>query len=365
MTRMYQPSSNRKTPYEIGSYFCFGKQEFNHERAFLNPLDSSYTYFSTCRSAIDLILSRIDCKTKKALLPAFTCHAVVEPFVIKGFKVAPYTINKDFSTSIEEFIETVEKEKPGVILLHDYFGFDTNKELRNSGVIESIITQGIVVIVDQTQSMFSDYEQLHGNYVVGSIRKWMGIPDGAFSNVRAADLIEDSELVLAKSEAMNYKYAYLIEGTGEKGKVLPLYRKAENILDSRNDSFAMSEISKIIFQNTDIEQLKKRRIENYKCLLRGIESSEKLVVPHQYLEAETPFYFPVFCKSSRSAFQTYLAKYSVYATVIWGCPDEFVNLIDQRAKDIYQEILCIPCDQRYDSDDMKYICNLINDFQFS
>lgn len=361
MTKEFLDAEN---PYEIGSYFYFSQEELDGNTQCLNPLNPEYTYLSTCRSAINEILSKTKNEKKIALLPAFTCHAVVEPFVKNGYDVVPYPINRDFLTSADEFLDVINKVEPDVVLIHDYFGFDSNKGLRDSGAIQSIEDKGTTVIIDQTQSMFSEYPQLQGNYVVGSIRKWLGVPDGAFTNIKIDNLEEDSELIGAKCSAMNYKYAYLHKAEGEKENVLPLYKKAENILDAREQPYAMSEISKKLFQRMDLDQICRKRIDNYNSLSQGICLSEHIVIPHLLSEGEIPFYFPIYVRKRRSDFQTYLAKHKVYATVIWGCPEEFENLIDYRAKDIYREILCIPCDQRYNSEDMEYICDLINTYQF-
>ena len=54
----------------------------------------------------------------------------------------------------------------------------------------------------------------------------------------------------------------------------------------------------------------------------------------------------------------YLQERKIYISMLWP------NVIETEAKDSYeyylaQNILPIPCDQRYDSDDMKYIATMI------
>ena len=64
---------------------------------------------------------------------------------------------------------------------------------------------------------------------------------------------------------------------------------------------------------------------------------------------------------NRRELQIYLAKYHIYLPVIWPIDDEEV-LIDDEIGYIYQNILCIPVDQRYDKNDMERIVKLINEF---
>ena len=369
MTKVFQCSSNRKIPYEIGSYFYFNEIIQNKTEKLNDIFGRQYTYLSTCRSAIRIILSQLSENNKVALLPAFTCHAVVEPFVNCGYSVEPYSINKDFSVKPKQFLEDVERVNPSVILIHDYFGFDSNAALRQSSLLEKLKEQGIVVIIDRTQPMFSFYPQLEGNYVIGSLRKWMGIPDGAFLNFSVGEFVgelhEDNELIAAKRKAMTYKNSYIRQGIGKKETVLELYKSAEQILDSRNQAYAMSDISRELFMDTDLDEMRVSRRKNYEKLANGIQNTENIHIPHPNLQDnEVPFYFPVFIRNSRADFQSYLARNSIYATVIWGCPQEFTRKIDVIAEDIYREILCIPCDQRYTQNDMDYICKVINKYSF-
>lgn len=365
MTKIFQCSSNQKIPYEIGSYFYFNETIHNKSEKLNDIFGKQYAYLSTCRSAIRIILSQLSENNKVALLPAFTCHAVVEPFVNCGYSVEPYSIKKDFSVEPKRFLEDVERVNPSVILIHDYFGFDSNAALRQSVLFERLKERGIVAIIDRTQSMFSFYPQLEGHYVIGSLRKWMGIPDGAFVNLFIGELCEDLELVAAKRKAMTYKDSYIRQGIGKKETVLELYKSAEQILDSRNQVYAMSGVSKELFMDTDLDEMRVSRRKNYEKLANGIHYSENIHIPHLDLQDnEVPFYFPVFIKNSRADFQSYLARNSIYATVIWGCPKEYEGKIDMIAEEIYREILCIPCDQRYTQKDMDYICKIINKYLF-
>lgn len=353
---------------EIGSYFSISPVDLKKCND-LNYLHvdpgNDVIYLSTCRSAIGTVLSRLDNSNKKALLPAFTCHAVVEPFVKNGYEVFPYPVSSDFSTDLEKFIAFINDIKPSVILLHDYFGFKTNKTICDSGVLDELRSKGIKVIVDLTQSMFSSYQQLSADFYVGSIRKWMGIPDGAFLKniVSKNSLKEDTELENNKLEAMLYKHEYLNNDQGEKNVLLSLYKKAEMLLDSRERSYKMSKTAWNLFHYYDVKAFNKARRENGIFLIDELKNIEQIELPLKNVDEQTvPFYIPVFVKECRKELQNYLASNNVYATVIWSCPEEFNTKIDTISKNIYDEILCIPCDQRYCQEDMKYICDLIRKF---
>lgn len=353
---------------EIGSYFSINPNDAltKEENSLLESFFEKNTVFlSTCRSAIKEILSSVEDKKKVALLPAFTCHAVVEPFEKAGYQVFPYPVRKNLRVDPSYFWETVKEIEPSIILIHDYFGFDSNRRLIESDVVAKCKEAGITIIEDRTQSMFSSYQRLKADYYVGSIRKWMGIPDGSFAvgTGISQPKQEDAELTEAKRRAMVYKHNYLFAGEGEKQNVLPLYRKAEDILDSRQEAYAISKLSEKLLSIYDIPAFCQRRKENCQRLIEGLERFNFVEIPFECVSPnETPFYLPVFVRQNRRELQRYLAENGVFATIIWGCPDAFVAKIDSDAKQIYGEILCIPCDQRYSINDMDYICALFANY---
>lgn len=361
-------SEFNKRAKEIGSYFDISPNDIENSKVedIFMPFGEA-VYLSTCRSAIDLVLNECLDKNKVALLPGFTCHAVVEPFIKKGYEVIPYSITSDLKINIDDLEDKIENFQPSVILFHDYFGFDTNGCLRKSGFFNKVKKSGIKIINDQTQSMFSSYTRLVGDYYLGSIRKWMGIPDGAYllGASKEYSIVYDEELEQAKVSAMIYKHDFLFKGEGTKEELLTKFRKAEVVLDSREKPYAISNITKALMNHYDIDELKWKRKINGQVLLESILKNDYLTSPFKNVKAEeVPFYIPIFVGKNRKAFQGYLAQNNVFATVIWGCPEEFVDRINDETQMIYDEILCIPCDQRYSVEDMKYICKLLNDYKW-
>ena len=60
----------------------------------------------------------------------------------------------------------------------------------------------------------------------------------------------------------------------------------------------------------------------------------------------------------RKALQSELIKDAIYAPIIWPVEDEAV-LINDEVKYMYEHLLAIPCDQRYDVVDMQRIIEII------
>lgn len=330
-----------------------------------NILMQGESYLSTCRSCIGLCLDQITDSNKVALLPSFTCESVLAPFLSRGYKVHPYPITADLSIDWDSFYSRIKTIRPSVILVHSYFGFNTTESIREK--IYQLKSEGYILIEDMTQSMFSSTKPLDADFHVGSIRKWLPIPDGAFTTAHTSATIEDNELAKAKLLALKLKGEYILNGRGEKALFRSKFNEAEAILDSRSKPYSMSRISKTIFNQTDIKEMIEVRRNNYRYLLNLILQSpllsKKLTVVLGQLPTEVcPFHLPVFVKENRKALQTFLAGNDIYATIIWACPKEFSDLINIEARYIYDNILCFHVDQRYGITDMRRIVNVLTDF---
>lgn len=324
------------------------------------------SYVSTCRSAIGLCLDELSVKRKVALLPSFTCESVLHPFLKRGYEVFPYPIGRDLKIHWEQFKSVVNDKMPEVILTHPYFGFNTTEDLSNH-ISELRTNEKIILIEDMTQSMFSGFKTLPANYHVGSIRKWMPVPDGAFTTAPFYTYEEDVELVEAKIKALTEKGDYILNGKGNKESFRKDFSIAEGILDSRDKAYSMSSTAREIFAHTDIGKLTDIRRMNYQYLLNHILDDSilyrRLAIILDELSYEVcPFHFPVYVREGRSELQQYLAKNDIYATVIWGCPKEFEALINEEARFIYDHILCFHVDQRYNIGDMKRILTTLSEY---
>lgn len=300
---------------------------------------------------------------KIALLPAFTCHSVLLPFLNYGYEVFPYCVKEDLTVDWEKFKTSVEEIHPDVVLLHSYFGFNTISGGEN--LIEELKKQGVAVVEDLTQRLYSSFDGIGANYQVGSLRKWMPIPDGAvlMGLNMEQPTNEDIELSDAKMKAMFHKGEYLLKGQGDKQQFRTEYAEAEHILDSRSDTYRMADASRRIFNSTNIEEMANLRRDNYKRLaLRLKEFAAIEMICPELPDDIVPFMMPVLVKNGRKELQQFMASHDIYPTVIWACPDEFKDKIDSTARMIYDNILCFHIDQRYTYAEMERIGNILEEY---
>lgn len=352
---------------EIGSSFSdksFSDQHVSYPVNIVGLKGSEQAVFlSTGRSCISEILKFISVKHKKAIIPSFTCDSVVEPFFEAGYEVFPYRINLDLTIDTESMKKLISSVNPSVILFHRYFGFDTCHEIRD--VIKNT-SYDAIIIEDETQYMFSEKRYHWADYRIGSIRKWGPIPDGAFlvSNgfVLNQPTEKDNEFISIETSAMTEKQAF-IDGKTTNKHYMELFVQGREYIDKQKSTYSMSEVSSAAIAKAFSSQFLKSRKSNAAELINGLRGYNWLTPVFDCVPEEvTPFMVPVLVHKKRKELQQYLSSQKIYATVIWGCPERLKDKIGSTEKQIYNEILCIPCDQRYTTVDMVRICAAINHF---
>lgn len=355
---------------EIGSNFFEKEKERSIGKNFIDKND--LVYLDSGRNAIRLVLKNLKLENKIALLPAYTCHTVIEPFITKGYKVFFYDVNKNFNIDERNFEELVEKVMPSVILIHAYFGKDTLRNIRQ--YLLKLRENGIIIIEDITQLLLKDNkDEKTADFIVGSIRKWCSIPEGGFvknnTNIKLEinKYNQNAKLVEKKVEASEIKKEYSQTMKNElKNKYLELYKEAENLLDkNEKEIFVMSNYTKNLIERYDFEYIKRKRKENYKYLYDNLKNIGYIENGLGILEQdETPLYFPLFVKKgNREELQKYMAENNIYCPIIWPMPGEYIKDINMYyCSNIYKEIICIPCDQRYDLGDMQRVVDKVKEY---
>lgn len=356
---------------EIGSNFWLDPHQHYGNATLGTPEQfycsgSDYAWLSTGRSAIRFVISSIEernpKKKKVAVLPSFTCDTVIAPFFQAGYEVYYYQVSKDLTATAGHILNTAFEYDAAIVLFHRYFGFDT-LDCQIDIMCERLREAGISTIEDCTQCLYSMIPRGAADYYVGSIRKWVGTPDGGFAVCRAGKftkkpVFSDVELERAKVSASYTKYEYIIHHQGDKGRMLAMYREAEDLLDNQRTVFAISDTSAKVQANLDKEELVRKRRNNYKLLEVSLTSKVSRVFSLK--EGVVPLYFPILV-DDRASLQRCLIDNAVYAPIVWP-KDEFQPIQSKETEHLYQHMLCIPIDQRYDNDDMNRVIGVINCF---
>lgn len=347
-------------------------------------------YTASGREAIALALSSLEKENpsicKKCLMPAYMCDTVFIPFEKEGWELVFYHIGKDMKADEQEMIRLIEEQKPGMLFIHPYYGVDTWKEFRS--VLAAYQGQGLLLMEDVTQSYYlqSDFS---ADYIVGSLRKWYAVTDGGFVTTNHSlysNSVGNGELFARRRlEMQTKKWDYLEAIRNRQGfdalekqqwveKVLPQLikekeeylaenRQLENELDHYKLITAVSGLASNMLMTVNEKACEECRNANYKILHYGLQNRKSLVLVFpEYEESAAPLYLPVYMEN-RDALQRYLREKDIYVPVLWPVGKENTDCLSEAEQYIFSHLAAVPMDQRYGTEEMERIIDVIKEYE--
>lgn len=351
---------------EIGSIFPLSNQALCEAEATEMHLSDDKVYYSLCREALSDIAVSLSSSNRKVLIPAYTCQTVITPFEEAGWECFFFPIKRNLRIDITGFLEAVSRHNPSVIVIHPYFGMELNAEEESALQFAS---QDATVVLDLTQCLFSTKRYPFVAFTVGSYRKWFPIPDGGFLENNhglfpiSQPKTENTEFTEREIAAMYLRGQYF--GNAEqrtKTISIRLSKAADHLAESNITPHRISSVAYNLLQKEGFDIVQQSRIHNFAFLYQHIQDCDKVKKVCQNLADVTtaPLYFAIYV-DDRSRLQRLLAQNAIYAPVIWSVRDEKL-LIDEEVRYIFGHVLAIPCDQRYNEDDMRRVVEIINNF---
>ena len=263
----------------------------------------------------------------KIHIPKFLCSCVAEVCREESVEILYYSIGEDLLPS------GLSKTDEWVYLVN-YYGQITNEK------IQSLRGEYPSLIVDNVHAYFQ--KPVDGLDTIYSCRKFFGVPDGAFmhSDVNVDNLgldvsYERMKHVLGRFErSASELYGEYLESEKEVGAwpVLKMSRLTENLLRGIN-----------------YDTVRKTREENFSFLNEHLQKYNRLKVEN----VPGPYMYPLYVEDGGEIRKRLLTK-KIYIPTLW--PDVF-EICDKRELeyDMAENILPLPCDQRYDMNDMEYM----------
>ena len=350
---------------DIGSIFpLYDSDLMNSQSEYIDDLKDGKILLSLCREAIYAIARSLDSSEKIVLLPAYTCDTVIAPFKELGWKCVYYPVDLQLRIEVNATLDLYNQSQASLILVHPYYGKDLNDE--EIALLETIHERGCKTAVDLTQCIFSHQRLQCVDYYLGSYRKWYAIPDGGYLESKDgvemfdSELEEDEEFVTLQRDAMYLRGLYYQTDNEEvKSISRRLNKMAVEMTDFHITPHRMSAYSCGLLKNENARLNQERRYANYVFLLNGLKAVDgcEMLCDNLAEVTSAPLYFMIYV-NDRSDLQRDLAEQHIYAPVIWPVVYDEV-LINDTIKYIYDHILAIPIDQRYDKHDMGTIVDVI------
>lgn len=309
-------------------------------------------WYLSGRCALRAIIKELKtCRT--VAMPSWCCVSMVKPFVDAGIKVRFYPVYWD-GDLIQE-----PRHDCDALFLMDYFGYA-------SAPLDIADYRGIV-IRDVTHSIFAA-EYTDADYYFGSLRKWVGVWTGGYAWTRDGHALpmeyaDDLGYTALREKAMQQKNRYINGYPDAQGHrvtdkgYLKLFAAAEDCLDHVGIAPA-AERDVRLAELMDVKAIKARRRSNAAVLRAAFP--EWLVFP-EMMETDCPMFVPVLVPDGkRDALRSFLIKYEIYCPVHW--PVSEYHVLSSRELELYENELSLVCDQRYDTEDMQRIAEMIKLF---
>lgn len=292
------------------------------------------------------------------LIPALACDSMITPFKKYNHEVKYYKLNRDYSIDVEYLSSLIpDKASPILFLYIDYFG---NKALNDYQLNELKINfPNLVFIEDRTHNLFVDNKrQFKSDFTIASLRKWVNIPDGGLlwtdRKLMNQEFSEDLNFFESRLKAQCLRNEFFKTGD-ELTKIS--YRKVfSTVTDSIDEDLLpglMSEYSRELLKQIDFTQINETRKKNTSILISELNG-------FNFVQKEIGLgdVYVAILIENRDKIQRELASKGIFCTIIWPLSDEQKEIC-RIAKYTEEHILTIYCDQRYTSEDMKYVAKCI------
>lgn len=363
-------NETEKNAWEIGKWYAISPETLQgtEEQKDTDKLK----FFSIGREAISHILKTNRSPKKTALLPNFTCFTVLDPFEQERWDMNFYRYNKDLTVNDEYFLNVFNKIKPSVCAFQALSGMGfTEKENR---LIDYARQNGCMTVVDQTQDIYNSRNNPSVDYYCGSLRKWYPFPDGAFLYSEKLpiygcdDLKENSIYRTSMGLCMFARY---LDSVYDDPFFDYLFRfmwdfSVSYIGGTEIATHTMSDYSRKVLMQQNETVNSERRIKNFRYIYQGIKGLKTVKPAFASIERlqSVPLSFPIYVKNRRS-FSTFLRSKGIATQLLWSKPPYIKanTETDETTEFIYNHILSLPCDQRYDLDDMEKMVGIICDYE--
>lgn len=313
---------------EIGGHFIF-------ERFDDNQYHDTNLLLSSGRNCLRYIIQKRNIKTIH--LPYFLCETLEDICRKENVEIKFYFIDKDFSPLISK--DNLRENE--FVYIVNFYGMIPPSKLKE---LESTFKN---VIIDSTHDFF-DKTKFDAD-IIYNYRKYFGVPDGACI---ISDLKLDNSY--PKSDSSKKVEELILREEKDMFQHYDTFQEADRFF-SGEDICLMSDFTRNYLSAINYDKAKTKRESNFRCLQAELEKYNKMDLSSTCLNYMYPLYV-----DNGEELRKFLKENNVYSLMLWP------NVLGNGASDVEVEyvknIVLLPIDQRYGSNEMQYISDLINSF---
>lgn len=310
----------------IGGYFGLDSRNERHFHDKALRLNSAH-------NAFELLLSNK--KYRRIYMPAYCCRSLLHSLERTNTEFVVYHVDRNFvpKSSLPEL------QDDWAILYVNYFG------LKDTYIKELYKKYAGHLIIDNSQAFFSKPIAINVPTFY-SPRKWFGVADGAYLYATNFDI---SRLPIDLSFDRMQHLLIRIDESPEAA--FELYRKNEELL-SKEPVRKMSRLTESILRNIDYAQASIKRRTNFFTLHDSLAHLNLYSIEMD--DSTIPMAYPLLMDNE--SLRKKLIDNRIYCAKYWL---ETVAKLDEEEEFLRNNLLSLPIDQRYDTQDMKYILKII------
>lgn len=308
---------------EIGGYFeleRFSGKEYHADLLALNNGRCALLYLLKAR------------KIKKLYIPYFLCDSVSDLCDRYGYAYEYYPISRDFLPVFDKMLQEGEW-----LYIVNFYGQISNAQLAQ------LQKRYRYVIFDNIHAFFQ--KPIPGVDTLYSCRKFFGVPDGGYlaTDIKLEEALEQDvsknrmRHILGRFEGCATDYYADFKGNDSSFAQLPLR--------------GMSELTHNLLRGIDYDAVREKRNENYRYLADALGAGNPLPLTMP----DGPYAYPFYCPNGMEM-KKRLAEKKIYVATLWPNVLELDGTLE---KDYAENILPLPCDQRYGVEDMAMICEFL------
>ena len=269
-------------------------------------------------------------------MPYYTCGVMFGVPRKLDVAIEYYHIN----SSLEP--ETLPELQPGEAFLYtNYFG------LNNDSVKELASHFGSQLIVDNSQAFYA--ARLDGIDTFYSPRKYFGVPDGGYlyteavmnSNFEQADSLHRTTHLLKRWDS------------GPESGYQDFKQSEDSLYNAPIQQ--MSNLTAALLNNIDYDYSAKKRKENFNLLAQYLDKENSL--NPKLGEEDVPMVYPFL--TSNESLRNRLIANRVFIPRYWEPTAETRGMLSPWEESFSERLLPLPIDQRYGSEDMFRIIDII------
>ena len=270
---------------------------------------------------------------RRIALPDYNCDVVEQACRDHGIKIRFYTVGKDLRP------KNLAVEEEEWLYLVNYYGQLNGEE------IKAYAKRFPKLIVDNAQAYFDI--PLSGVDTLYTCRKFIGVADGGFvyTDAPGRELEQDESL-----NRMDFVLGRFERSAGEF-----FTASARNNDELSTEPKRMSALTRNLLHAVDYESVKKARTENFRQLHEALGNWNQLKLSL----VEGPYVYPLMRQEGQKLRWKLIEK-SIFIPQLWSNVAE-EQPADSEACMLAEQIIPLPCDQRYGAEEMAYIIEAVNE----